>query len=290
MKRVISICLCIFLLLGLCGCTKEKSKEEAYTSSENVISIYVVDGVKVIQSDTTCQLKNPDSLAASIEEVMSALIQAFEGELAFNTYMLDDANNLNLEVALGRQVDKEESLSVQAAVVNTVFQLQEVNQIQMKFIDFEGEVINEQLFSRDSLYFYGSDESGLNRTTLTLCVPNESKSGWKLVLMKMDRKPNVSDQELAVNALVQLDLLPAGTTVNLVTVRNGVCYLDLSSEFNDGVDGLRTELMIASLVNTVLLQCHAESVQILIDGLITSSYKDSVDLSFPIPYSEEIVE
>lgn len=63
-------------------------------------------------------------------------------------------------------------------------------------------------------------------------------------------------------------LIPKGTALNLLTVENAICTVDLSSEFKDGASSgsAASTMCVYSIVNSLTLLDDVEKVQFLIDG------------------------
>lgn len=291
MKKQISFCLCLLLILSLCGCSGFKKKHtDEMTIQDNEIYLYIVKDLKVMPAENKYQLKNPDSVSASVEEVLSALVLAFEGELAFYTYMLDDSNNVTLDVNLGCAVEQEELLAVQSAICSTLFQVEAVDNIQLTIHGLETEVLSQEVLKRESFYYYDNEYDNLNLVTRIIYVSNETKDGLNRIAVNVQRTPEKSDQELVVEKMLELGYLPAGTKVNMVSTRGDICTIDINSEFNGSVGGLPPEIELYGVVNSVLEQTDATKVQILIDGMVIDKYRNAVDISEPLTFNSELVK
>ena len=82
-------------------------------------------------ADDRYQLKQPDSAAASIEEIMANITGYIEDRLIYGIYMLDSENTLTLEFTLTGEYDKEYYLLAKSAISRTLFQLPDISEIKI---------------------------------------------------------------------------------------------------------------------------------------------------------------
>ena len=76
--------------------------------------------------------------------------------------------------------------------------------------------------------------------------------------------------------------IPVGTEINEIMIKDKVCYLDLSAEFQKNhLGGPREEaLTIYSIVNSLTELPNIQYVQFLIDGQRVETYKTEVKLGY----------
>ena len=60
--------------------------------------------------------------------------------------------------------------------------------------------------------------------------------------------------------------VPASTVLNNLTIRDNVCYLDVSKGINELMEGIRSEVVVYSIVNTLCELPNVNRVQITVDG------------------------
>ena len=72
--------------------------------------------------------------------------------------------------------------------------------------------------------------------------------------------------------------LSPDTTVNKVSIREGICYVDVDKTFLERVDGQSFELNIYSVVNTLTQMTGVSRVQFLIDGSIFTGAVEGVHI------------
>lgn len=294
MKRILSIVLTAALIFTLSGCGGSgdgNNTADINGSGVNLINIYYAEGNEVMKSDTWYQLKQPDSVTASVEEVMTALIKEFDGKIPSYTYMLDDKNNVSLDLTLDGSYTKEDYLLMMAAVSNTIFQIDGVESIDINMVDGEGEIVAGDLVMRDSFYFYGYPaDDKYNAMDITIFTANSDGTGLVSQQMVIYAEPNVSAAEKIVASLAEAETIPVGTEVNSVSVNAGVCYLDLNSNFEDNMSDIKSDVVVYSVVNSITSLPNIDKVQLLIDGENIDSYRKVVNIKGPLVFNNDILE
>lgn len=156
-KYKIAVVLIICMLFTLTSCDKGNKKENVTTEAarENVINVYYPEGDTLVQDDEGYQVKQPDTLTAAVEEVMTVMSAKLGTEIIqYHTYMIDGENNVTLDFLLVGEYDKEYFLLARAAVTKTLFQLDDINNINITLTDNSGEVVLEESYDRNSFFYY----------------------------------------------------------------------------------------------------------------------------------------
>ncbi len=157
MKKKLILLFVFMLAFQLVGCEKKDREAELTViehSETNTISIYYPDGNEMKKAEEKYQLKQPDSVSASVEEVMTSMAEYFGDTIQYHTYMLDVDNNVSLEFFIIEDVSKEYKLLTKASIAETVFQINGVNSIKIKFMNQDGSTMEEGLYLPESFYFY----------------------------------------------------------------------------------------------------------------------------------------
>ncbi len=124
-------------------------------------------------------------------------------------------------------------------------------------------------------------------------------SGKKL---RQSRHNIVFDGTISLEELVMIQLLsgplpeeklanviPEGTYLNNVSLKDGICRVNLSSEFLNGVEGVSPEIIIYSIVNSLVELKGVSKVQILVDGKTIDRYREKIKLSSPLERNLDLV-
>ncbi len=75
--------------------------------------------------------------------------------------------------------------------------------------------------------------------------------------------------------------VPPKTTINNVTIRDNICYLDLSQEFTDPLPGISSDATVYSIVNTLCELPNVTKVQFTIEGEQEEKYGDTLNFNAP---------
>lgn len=188
--------------------------------------------------------------------------------------------------------DIQEKL-VRAAVVQSLVRVDGISGVWMTVDDktltnASGSVLG--VMNRDDFVeSTGSSPSSYEQTELTLFFANES--GDKLVRQQMEVRynSNISKEKLIVEKLMAgpkkseaFPTLNPSAALLSVTVKDGTCYVNFDSEFLTSVYDVRPEIVIYSLVDSLLEGTSAGNVQIMVNGEKNAAYQETVDLSQPL--------
>lgn len=148
------------------------------------------------------------------------------------------------------------------------------------FIDNEGVEINS--YQEVSLTLYFATESG------TALIPVQSSVVYNT---------NVSMERLIVEQIINgpedrnsYATVDPSTKVISVTVTDGVCFVNLSSDFLNPVGFVTPEVTIYSIVNSLAELPSIRKVQFHINGESKIVYREIVDLENPLARNLDIVE
>lgn len=152
--------------------------------------------------------------------------------------------------------------------------------------------LNEKVTERQrriTLYFAGRDGRRL-REIATRMTYRSAEPLAKLLIEKLIQGP----QELgSVGADEKAELtatIPTGTTLNSVTIRDNVCYVDFSREFLELLPGVKSDVIIYSVVNTLCELSDVSKVQFSIEGELREKYGETAAFNTPYERNLEYVE
>ena len=125
----------------------------------------------------------------------------------------------------------------------------------------EPKPIEEPATESITLYYTDSGASGLYAEERKI---DASKAKDAATVAQELLKGTTSDRLVSV--------IPEGTKLNSCTVQDGICTLDLSSQFISNSGTANEQLSIYSVVNTLCLLDDVEEVKFLIDGKEVTIY------------------
>ncbi|MCM1272307.1 MAG: hypothetical protein NC225_09735 [Clostridium sp.] len=158
MKKITYVFLVLCMLALTTGCGEQQSNTEFSVSvqEENMVDIYYPVDNGIVKDEAAFRFKQPDSVGASIEELMLVLSEKLGNDrIDYTTYMIDAYNNVTLDFDLVSEYNKEYYLLAKAAITSSLFQISNINFITIRLSDNKGTVISEESFDRKSFYFYG---------------------------------------------------------------------------------------------------------------------------------------
>ncbi len=284
---------CLLCLLPSCAKQKEVAKGEDF--------VYCINGEGTGLFKVACDISqgSPDKEA---EEALEKMASPSE-DIEYMPAIPEDVKVRSLKVEHDiayidfnkkyNQIPAIEEKLVRAAVVQTLVRLEGINGV---WITVEEETLKNEsgkvlgvLNGDDFAESTGSSPSAYEQTTLTLFFANEA--GDRLVRQQMDVRynTNVSREKLIVEKLMggpkksgAYPALNPSAALLSVTVKEGTCYVNFDSEFQNSVYDVRPEVTVYSLVNSLIEGTNAGSVQIMVNGEKNVSYQESVDLSQPL--------
>ena len=262
----------ILLLSVMSGCVVAQNIESQTTEQEPVfndagtVQLYYVNDMEVVPEDDRYQLKQPDSLFSSLEEVMGAM--HLSGGIAFESYSIDTDNNILLDITIEEGVSEEDILLNKLAIIKSIKEL------------------NGAATYTDSSFFYYDDaeDSSENTGDVVLYLPD--RGTLKKVVASVTIGPDDSAELAVINQLVAYNVLPDGTKINAVSVMNGTVTLDLSSEFINQKPDEDAVLVIYSVVNSLTSLPNVNKVQFLVDGEKVEVYQGVVGIGGPLEFED----
>ena len=190
-----------------------------------------------------------------------------------------------------KEMDRVREVLMRAAIVRTVTQVSEISYVSFMvqgepltdsngnaigtmsadlFIDNAGNEINAYEKVNLHLYFANEDGTGLVEENRRNVVYSSNISLEKLVVEKLIEGPMAEGAYPTVNP---------ETKVISVTIKDGICYVNLNEDFLSQPYNVGAEVTIYSLTNSLVELSNVNKVQISINGETNISYHENVALS-----------
>lgn len=180
---------------------------------------------------------------------------------------------------------------VRASIVRTVTQLKQVERVAFtvkgeQLVDQAGVaigVMNDESFIENA----GNEINAYEKVDLRLYFANESGD----YLVEENRRnvvynSNISLEKLVVEKLVEgpvsegvYPTINPSTKVISVTVKDGICYVNLSDDFLNQPYNVTSDVTIYSIANSLAELANVNKVQISIDGETNISYREKLSLN-----------
>ncbi len=157
MKRHIgSLAMAVMLMTVLCACggkSRDASTDKEQNTASNSVDIYCVKGLELVTSDAPYQLKQPDVLTSSVDELIAAMSENLSSDgLGISWYMLNSENILMINLDVSQDITKEKLLLIKASICNTLFQLDKLEGIELAVITGDEQEHSYESFNRTSFY------------------------------------------------------------------------------------------------------------------------------------------
>ena len=286
MKKTGRILLLVIWTLGLFGCGKTSEMDRTRT-----VDVYYLNKEETgIDSEPYKMQKQETDYKATISS--SFTIVSVER----------DEEQVILTVDEGyRNLNPTAEVLTRAALVRTITQLNGIEYVSMKvrndpltdrsgnpigimeasmFIDTAGDEINTYEKARLTLYF--TDKSGTKLVEASRSVVyNTNISMEKLVVEELIKGPNNDEIFPTVNP---------ETKVNNVTVKDGICYVNLNESFLTPMTNATSEVTIYSITNSLVELSNVNKVQISINGDTEGTFRERIPFSTIFERNLELIE
>ena len=308
-KRMILAVVVLLVTAGLCACGRGK-QEGSYS-----YQIYYVnkEGTCVVSEEYVTDTSSEDKEELLQEfigllkdtsdrpEYLSPLSDSYQG------YALNEGQvNLDFSEDYAKQGHIVEVLG-RAAVVRTVTQIDGIDTVTFSvqgealvdaigipvgamtadsFIDNAGTEINAYVDTEFRLYFANETGDALTEVSRNVIYNSNISMEQQVVeeLIKGPRQDDVAGYEAGYPTVN-----PAVTILS-VTVRDRVCYVNLSEEFLTPVYDVTSQVALYSIVNSLVELPGVNKVQISIDGNTDVTFRDSVSLTTVFERDLDIIE
>lgn len=303
-KNRIRFLLTVLLMTLLVGCASEDNSKIRKTGT----AIYYIN-----ENQTGIEAKNYAITETDPQKAVEQMVQELSrtsSEVDYNPAIPSNVDVLSVELTEGLvTLNLSESYYhlngitqglCRAAVVDSLVQIEGVGQVAFQvngeeMTDAEGNAIGA-LDSESFVQNVGSTLSSYQTASLHLFFANEEGDGLYMETKDVKYNSNVSLEKLIMN---QLQKGPSGvghyrtispdTTVLSVTIRDGICYVNLDESFLVNEYDIRPEITIYSLVNSLTDGNAITAVQISVNGETNVKYMDTVDLSQPLTEKTEYI-
>ncbi len=306
MKRKRNILLFLLCLLGLClyGCGRTGG-----TGDGRIVDVYYLskDENGIEREPYMLQEEGADRQIEELLEVMAHAPEDADSKVVLGAAAtVLEVSREEAQVILTmdegyRNLNPATEVLTRAALVRTLTQIDGVDFVSMKvrndpltdrsgnpigimeasmFIDNAGDEINAYEKVRLTLYF--ADESGTKLVEATRSVVyNTNISMEKLVVEQLIKGPNNEEMFPTINA---------ETKVINVTVKDGICYVNLNESFLTPLTNATAEVTIYSITNSLVELPNVNKVQISINGDTEGTFREKFPLSTIFERNLELIE
>lgn len=297
----------IFLLLGvlglLAGCTQQGEEEEKgykiwYMNQQET----KLESVSIEHEDTETEAVLTWMIAVLRNQPENEKLKSVlpEDVKIRNFQVEHDQLYLNFSIEYF-EMPKVYEVLCRAALVRTLCQAPGINYVGFRvenqaLMESDGTVVglmNEDQFIENA----GEEINAYKIADLNLYFANAA--GDKLVEQRvaMEYNSNISLEKLIVECLINgppfegaYPTIPPETKLVSITVKDGICYVNLDEGFLQSGYNVTESIPIYSIVNSLIANTSTQKVQISINGENELLYRESIRLNTVFEKNEELVE
>lgn len=306
MRQKKSICLILMIIcLTLAGCNKDRKNEDVAGGYQ----IYYVnkEQTALVSQKYQPEEKQIDALVKEILETMEKPVDSIEylcakpESVQLIDYSLND-NILNLKFnSAYMQMDKSTEVLMRMAYVQTLIQISGVGSVEFYVEDDPLKDSNDQLIgAMNEKSFVQNDGSEVNEyESSELILYYASKDGNSLVqtTRKVTHSVNMSLEKVVMEQLINgpssnlglKSTIPSSTKMLGISVNDGVCYVNLNSDFLELKNDIDVEVSVYSIVNSLVELPNINKVQISVYGADNTFLSNNIDLNNTLERNLDIV-
>lgn len=303
MKKAEYLLLLLVCIL-LSGCGRASEAEDSQT-----VDVYYInkEETKISSEPYILQATEPEQQIRELLQVMAASPEDAEYKAVIDGgFSVLDVSREEEQAILTvdesyRSLEPVVEVLTRAALVRTLTQADGVEYVSMKvrndpltdrsgspigimeasmFMDNAGDEINTYEKVRLTLYF--TDESGTKLIEANRSVVyNTNISMEKLVVEQLIKGPNNDEIYPTINP---------ETKVNSVTVKDGICYVNLNESFLTQMTNVTSEVTVYSITNSLVELPNVNKVQISINGDTEGTYRESIPFSTIFERNLELID
>lgn len=287
-KNILSVLLVMLLLICQTGCgvqenagIQEKDRDNSSTNNMIAIDLYYVDAE---WKDYVLEEYSIDQLAAAesmIDSVMLKLLDAGQTKnaytpvpsgMAYQRYTYDGDGTVTIIFNMDYEsVSTYNQLLCKAAFTNTLCQLEAVNAVTFQMVNLidEEDVVNETYNAKNFTRLRNVLDS---EYTAVIYYPYEDgtrlKSEQVVLDMSVKESMEIQIMDYLKNArdLGYINPFPKDSLVNNITVIDGICCVDVNEKFLKGKDDVADNVIIYSIVNSLMSLEYIDGVRFSVGG------------------------
>lgn len=306
MKKRKWIVLVLFALISficLTGCMKKKDVASA------PYKIYYLNPEQtgLVEEAYTGETEEPEKAA---EEILTCLKEGSEGiqgqsvipdGVEIERFTLD---NEKLDLYFNssyHDMNTVQEVLCRAALVRSLTQ---INEIDLVGFHVDGEPLTNDegkeygyFQSEDFVQNTGQSIHSFEETNLVLYFANEDGDKLTAQTVSVKYNSNVAFEKVIVERLMRgpsgtglKETIPKETKLLGVSIKDGICYLNFDEGLRKIVSGVTPEIVIYSIVNSVIESGAVNKVQIAINGDSNIMYQESISLSEPLSRNLDLLE
>ncbi len=173
-----------------------------------------------------------------------------------------------------QQLTPEKEILCRGAVVKTLMQIDDIDGVRFTVdgASLTSGTVTVGVMTDDS-FLDSEDEIYSSEAEVSLYYANENGDKLVEIVKTVTAKDNISLEQAALEALKDVpegeDVtapIPTDLTIQKVQIYDNICYISLSNEIVSSMTAVSDEVMVYSMVNTIIGMGNVNSVQFTING------------------------
>lgn len=294
-KRVmiIGLLLCLFFLTACNDDDGNKAEETKIELEEGQIKLYYTNLEQTQLVPVPYDVNESASIEKQVEDILNQLCFGNEEE-GYRASIPSSIKITGIEwsepnVSVICEVDYSilqgyEEILARAAIVKSLCQLEPVDSVDFKV---NGNMLtdsNNNLVGRlNDTSFLDEGEESSTLGELILYFSDDSGESLVRQYVIVDLSQEVSIEEIVLECLIAgpggtgvYSCIPPKTKINKAATKDGICYVDLSKEFLDSVEGIKNEVKIYAIVNSLIELPTVSKVSLTVEGEKISQYYENM--------------
>ncbi len=285
-KKTILLCIMLLFCISLLSCSQDNNSD-SNANDEGQTKIYYLDAnqTSIVSMDytpvgtSTTELIEELIWALSQSPKSSSMKKAKPDSIIIQGYHLTKDGRLTLDFNSEyiEFTGVEEILS-RATIVNTLSQVDEVDYIEFTInnqplMDYNDKPVG---LMEESDFIYNTNAENVY---VTVYFSDEEGSSLVASNLKITYDGNIPIAELIVNRILLGPLeegmqltVPKASKLNSIIIKEGICYLDFNEEFLNKNPEIDSEVVIYSVVNSLVELSYINRVQFTINGAKIENY------------------
>lgn len=304
MKQKRMLLFLVFMLFFLAGCGKENEQAEG----KDQYKIYYLNREETKISEFAYYTSTKEPI-----KVLGEMIQVL-GQTPGNVNYHETISNFQItaysisedvvQISVNedyKDLSPTTEILTRAAIVRTLSQIEGIRYINMKLngkelTDHTGAVINAM--SADQFVDNAGNEiNTYENVNLTLYFASENGKYLVKAVRSVEYNSNISLERLVVEKLIGGPIgeglypcINPNTKIVSVSVKDKICYVNLSEEFLTQTHSVLPEVTIYSITNSLIELSSVNKVQISINGETNYVFREKIPLSAPLERNLDILK
>ncbi len=286
--KIKHLLICIVSILLLAACSAEETTDtgsfKIYRTNANLDTL-VWENVDNINTDDENVVDTVLTLLSTVPAV-KGMHKIIPDGVSVNSWYIGQDGQLVLDFnSTYMSMDTAGELMCRAGTVKTLCQLEKVEYVEFliegKPLTLQNGNIVRLMTAQDFIDNTGTDTKFAQTVNITVYFTDEAGMEMSESLLRVEYNGQKTLEEIVLYELIEGPLeiqtemrpvMPEGTKVNKVSSKDGICYVDFNSSFLDGREGVSDEIIVYSVVNSLVEISYITKVQISIDGTPLKSY------------------